>query len=129
MAGIVGSEEVAALARAVGAGHDGAEQRVAVVVPRDFTEPRTLSADRIGRIRKTLSARLQTIANVLSGPLRGHPALTLGEVSEVNAQGLFDGFTRPFLVHGFQCSGQQGWVKLQSPAKAADLFDVWAGEW
>ena len=110
MAGIVEPEELAALARAAGAGNDGAHQRVAVVVPRDFTEPRTLSADRIARIRKTLSARLQTIANALAGPLRGHPTLTLGEVGEVNAQGLFDGFTRPFLVHGFQCSDQQGWI-------------------
>ena len=114
MAGLVDPEEAAALARAAGGGD--APRRVAVVVPRDFTEPRTLSADRIARIRKTLSARLQSIANALAGPLRGHPTLTLGEVGEVNAQGLFDGFVRPFLVHGFPCAGQQGWVVWDTAA-------------
>lgn len=123
MGGLVDPEEAAALANAAGATGDGAQQRVAVVVPRDFTEPRTLSADRIARIRKTLSARMQTIANALAGPLRGHPTLTLGEVGEVNAQGLFDGFVRPFLVHGFQCAGQLGWV-VWDPAAARIASDT-----
>ena len=28
----------------------------------------------------------------------------------MNAHGLFDGFVRPFLVHGFICNDQQGWL-------------------
>lgn len=108
MADNVNPDEAAALSEA--AGGVSSAGRVAVVEPRDFTVPRTLSADRIGRIRKTLSARLQTIANALAGPLRGHPSITLGEVAEMNAHGLFDGFVRPFLVHGFMCNGQQGWL-------------------
>lgn len=108
MAENVNPDEAAALSEAAGGAPSAG--RVSVVTPRDFSVPRTLSADRIGRIRKTLSARLQTIANALAGPLRGHPTMTLGEVAEMNAHGLFDGFVRPFLVHGFTCNGQQGWL-------------------
>ncbi len=117
MSDLVDSEEAAALAAAARPGATpGGEARVSVVAPRDFTEPRTLSADRIARIHKTLSAREQTIANALAGPLRGHPTLTLGEIAEVNAHGLFDGYVRPFLVHGFQCDGSQGWVIWETDA-------------
>ncbi|MEM9382252.1 MAG: FliM/FliN family flagellar motor C-terminal domain-containing protein [Planctomycetota bacterium] len=123
MSAKVSTEEAAALAAAAGATGDDERRRVAVVAPRDFTEPKTLSAERIARICKTLSARLHSIANVLAGPLRGHPTLTLGEVGEVNAHGLFDGFARPFLVHGFQCAGQQGWV-LWDPAAARVASDT-----
>ena len=100
----VDPEERAALAEAAGGAQAAAGPRVAVVTPRDFTEPRTLSADRIARIRKTLSARLQVIANDLAGPMRGHPKLSIGEVAEVNALGLFDELERPFLVYGFPLS-------------------------
>ena len=66
----------------------GDNSRVSVVVPR-LRGPRTLSADRIDRIQKTLSAS-PVHGQPLAGPLRGHPVLTIGEVSGVNAQGLFD---------------------------------------
>ncbi|MDA7650687.1 FliM/FliN family flagellar motor switch protein [bacterium] len=121
---MVEPEEAAALAATMGAEAGGDNSRVSVVVPRDFTEPRTLSADRIDRIHKTLSSRLQVMANMLAGPLRGHPVLTIGEVSEVNAQGLFDGLPSPFLVHGFRSGGQLGWVMWQPEAGrlASDLI-------
>ncbi len=121
---MVEPEEAAALAATMGAETGGENARVSVVVPRDFTEPRTLSADRIDRIHKTLSARLQVMANMLAGPLRGHPVLTIGEVSEVNAQGLFDGLASPFLVHGFRSGGQLGWVMWEPEAGrlASDLI-------
>ncbi len=116
-------EEAAALEAATNGADDGGA-RVAVVSLRDFSEPRTLSADRIARIRKTLSARLGAIANGLAGPLRGHPQLALGEIAEMNAHGLFDGFVRPFLVHGFLCNGQQGWLIWDAAAAriACDLI-------
>lgn len=114
MSSLIDPQEAEALAQAAGA--DEREARVSVVSLRDFSEPRTLSADRIGRIRKLLSARLQAMANALAGPLRGHPSLQLGEVAEMNAHGLFDGFQRPFLVHGFLCNGQQGWLVWDAPA-------------
>lgn len=120
---MVEPEEAAALADAMGTNGEDAASRVTVVVPRDFTEPRTLSADRINRIHKTLSARLQAMANLLAGPLRGHPTLSIGEVSEVNAQGLFDGFERPFLVHGFHSAGQLGWT-IWSPEAARLASDL-----
>ena len=61
---MVDPEEAAALAATMSAEKAGDSSRVSVVVPRDFTEPRTLSADRIDRIQKTLSARLQSMANL-----------------------------------------------------------------
>ena len=125
MAGLADSEEAAAQADAVQGG--GVTPHVSVVTPRDFTEPRTLSADRVARIRKTLAARLQVIANSLAGPLRGHPTLTLGEVAEVNAQGLFDGYVRPFLVHGFLCNGNQGWVIWETDAARIACDTVLSG--
>lgn len=122
MAENVNIDEAAALSEA--AGGDPSAGRVSFVAPRDFSVPRTLSADRIDRIRKTLSARLQTIANALAGPLRGHPTMTLGEVAEMSAHGLFDGFVRPFLVHGFICNGQQGWLIWEAAAAriASDMI-------
>ncbi|MDG1984769.1 MAG: FliM/FliN family flagellar motor C-terminal domain-containing protein [Planctomycetota bacterium] len=121
---MVEPEEAAALAATMNTEEEGAGSRVSVVVPRDFTEPRTLSADRINRIHKTLSARLQAMANLLAGPLRGHPTLSVGEVSEVNAQGLFDDLNSPFLVHGFEAADQLGWVMWTPEAArlASDLI-------
>ena len=116
MSELVEPEEAEALAEAAGATDPHAEARVSVVSLRDFSEPRTLSADRIARIRKTLSARLQTIANALAGPLRGHPTMTLADVAETNAHGLFDGFVKPFLVHGFDVRGNQAWIVWDAPA-------------
>jgi len=121
---MVEPEEAAALAATMNSEDEGRSSRVSVVVPRDFTEPRTLSADRIDRIQKTLSARLQSMANLLAGPLRGHPVLTIGEVSEVNAQGLFDDIGSPFLIHGFHTADQLGWVMWNPDAGriASDLI-------
>ena len=121
---MVEPEEAAALAATMNSEEEGGSSRVSVVVPRDFTEPRTLSADRIDRIQKTLSARLQSMANLLAGPLRGHPVLTIGEVSEVNAQGLFDDIGSPFLIHGFHTADQLGWVMWNPDAGriASDLI-------
>lgn len=119
----VDPEEAAALAAAVTTSDEDPRSRVTVVVPRDFTEPRTLSAERINRIHKTLSSRLQAMANLLAGPLRGHPALSIGEISEVNAQGLFDGFQAPFLVHGFHSNDQLGWV-IWTPEAARLASDL-----
>ena len=121
---MVEPEEAAALAATMNPEKEGDPARVSVVVPRDFTEPRTLSADRIDRIQKTLSARLQSMANLLAGPLRGHPVLTIGEVSEVNAQGLFDDLGSPFLIHGFHTAEQLGWTVWNPEAGrvASDLI-------
>lgn len=125
MSETIDSEEAAALAAA--AQNAGEGSRASVVTPRDFADPRTLSADRIGRIRKTLSSRLQTIANSLAGPLRGNPSLSLGEVAEVNAQGVFDGYIRPFLVHGFQCNGALGWIIWETDAARIACDTVLSG--
>lgn len=120
-------EEAAALAEAAGVADGDPAPRVAVVSLRDFSEPRTLSADRIAHIRKTLSSRIQSISNALAGPLRGHQNLTLGEVSEMNAHGLFDGFVRPFLVYGFDVEGTLGWLIWEADAARIACDTILAG--
>lgn len=127
MSELVDSEEAEALAEAAGATDNPAKARVSVVSLRDFSQPRTLSAERIARIRKTLSARLQTIANALAGPLRGHPMLTLADVAETNAHGLFDGFVSPFLVHGFDAGENQGWIVWDAPAARVACDTILSG--
>lgn len=120
-------DEAIALAEAAGDGGER-QRRAAVVSLRDFSEPRTLSADRIAHIRGSLGSRLQSITNALAGPLRGHPTIALGEVAEMNAHGLFDGYVRPFLVYGFECGGGLGWI-VWSPGAARRAVDrVLSGE-
>ncbi len=126
MSPLLDPDESAALSAAVRTAVG--RSRISVVTPRDFKEPRTLSADRIGRIEKMLSSRLQSIANALAGPLRGHPSLTLGSVCEVNAQGLFDGFVKPFIVHGFECDGYQGWLIWDARAARLACDTVLSGD-
>lgn len=97
------------------------------VTPRDFAHPRTLSKERLRHVSKSLASRLGALANALAGPLRNHHKLQLGEVSEVTAHGLFDGFVKPFAVLGFPCAGRQGWLVWDSAAAAAACDIVLSG--
>lgn len=99
-------------------GSAGRSARSVDVALRDFAHPRTLSKERLRHLSKTLSARLGAIANMLAGPLRNHHKLQLGEVAEVTAHGLFDGFVKPFVVIGFPCAGRLGWLVWDSAAAA-----------
>jgi len=104
-------------------GSAGRPVRSADVALRDFAHPRTLSKERLRHLSKSLAARLGAIANALAGPLRNHHKLQLGEVSEVTAHGLFDGFTKPFVVMGFPCSGRLGWLVWDATA-ATNACDI-----
>lgn len=97
------------------------------VALRDFAHPRTLSTKRLRHLSKSLSARLGTIANNLAGPLRNYHKLQLGEVAEVTAHGLFDGFVKPFIVLGFPCAGRLGWLVWDSNAAATACDIVLSG--
>ncbi len=97
------------------------------VALRDFAHPRTLSKERLRHLSKSLSARLGTIANNLAGPLRNYHKLQLGEVAEVTAYGLFDGFVKPFIVLGFPCEGRLGWLVWDSTSAAAACDIVLSG--
>jgi len=94
----------------------GARSRSLDVTVRDFAHPRTLSKERMRHLSKSLSARLGAIANALAGSLRNHHKLQVGELAEVTAHGLFDGFMKPFIVHGFQCAGRLAWLVWDSAA-------------
>lgn len=97
------------------------------VALRDFAHPRTLSTKRLRHLSKSLSARLGTVANNLAGPLRNYHKLQLGEVAEITAHGLFDGFVKPFIVLGFPCAGRLGWLVWDSNAAATACDIVLSG--
>lgn len=105
----------------------GRPARAVDVALRDFAHPRTLSTKRLRHLSKSLSARLGTIANSLAGPLRNYHKLQLGEVAEVSAHGLFDGFVKPFIVLGFPCQGRLGWLVWDSGSAAAACDIVLSG--
>ena len=117
-------EEMAALREGAGG---PAVSSVTDVMTRDFSHPRTLSKDRLRHLSKSLTARLGALANSLAGPLRNHHKLHMGEVAEVTAHGLFDGFVKPFIVLGFPCAGRQGWLVWDSAAAAAACEIVLSG--
>lgn len=108
---------------ALRSGAGRASVRASEVALRDFAHPRTLSKERLRHLSKSLSARLGAIANVLSGSLRNHHKLQLGEVAEVTAHGLFDGFVKPFIVLGFPCAGRLGWLvwDVDAAVRACDI--------
>jgi flagellar motor switch protein FliM len=97
------------------------------IATRDFSHPRTLSKERLRHLSKTLSARLGSIANSLAGPLRSYHKLQLGEIAEVSAHGLFDGFVKPFIVSGFPCAGRLGWLVWDSASATTACEIVLSG--
>ena len=121
----VDQAELEALRESTGAGEP--VQRPLDVTPRDFAHPRTLSKERLRHVSKSLSARLGALAHDLAGPLRNHHKVQLGEVSEVTAHGLFDGFVKPFVVLGFPCADRQGWLVWESTAAATACEIVLSG--
>lgn len=80
------------------------------VEPRNFAQPRHLSAGRLQTLGRDLRRALDALVPELARVLRGNHELSLGGLSEIDAAGLLKGRTAPFLLHGFQCSGEQGWV-------------------
>ncbi|MCA9000904.1 MAG: FliM/FliN family flagellar motor switch protein [Planctomycetes bacterium] len=121
----ISEDEANALRQAAGAEKDQVQR---LVLERNFSQPRRLSADRLQRISKTVGASLQDISNKLSAPLRSFFKFHVGGVSEVNAIGLFDDMQAPFIVACLDVGGSLGWLVWDETAATATLEQVLAGE-
>ena len=121
----ISEDEAQALRNVAGAPED---QVKSLVLERNFSQPRRLSADRLQRISQTVGASLQDISNTLAAPLRSFFKLQVGSVSEVSAKGLFDVFEAPFIVLCLNIDGALGWLVWDETAATATLEQILAGE-
>lgn len=81
------------------------------VAPRDFGQPMRLSAEARGKAERDVRAALANCEKALERELRARHALELLELSEVNAEGLFQDLDPPFAILCFEVDGQPGWVR------------------
>ena len=101
----------------------GATRRIGEVAPRDFSEPRSLSSERLQQVSGQISSALQGISSSLAGPLRSFHKLTLASLRETNVEHMFDDFKAPFIVHNFTIEDELAWAVWDSTpaAKAVEV--------
>jgi flagellar motor switch protein FliM len=121
----ISEDEAQALRKVAGAAED---QVKSLVLERNFSQPRRLSAERLQRISQTVGASLQDISTKLAAPLRSFFKLHVGSVSEVNANTLFDDMPSPFVVLCLDIDGTIGWLVWEEMAATATLEQILAGE-
>lgn len=101
------------------AGEDRASQPVGEIALRDFHQPRRLSAHRLRKISKKISATFQEICGQLRPLLRQNPKLDFGDINEVNAAEVAEGLDELFVLQCFRCEGELGWLVWDSGFAAA----------
>ncbi len=121
----ISEDEAKALRDVAGAEED---QVKSLVLERNFSQPRRLSAERLQRISQTVGASLQDISTKLAAPLRSFFKFHVGSVSEVNANGLFQDVKSPFMVICLDIEGTLGWLVWEETAATATLEQILAGE-
>ncbi len=84
--------------------------RSEAVSPRDFRQPRRLSAAQQQSIRAALIHRLPEIEADLSPWLRGEVVVDLVDTGEANARDLFEDTEEPLAILTFTVDGVQGWI-------------------
>jgi len=89
------------------------------VRPRDFRQPRRLSAEQLEELRVRVDLDLAQVASVLKPWLRTEQTLTLQTVSEVSFQGLPDSIQGTVCAMQFQADGSVGWVVWETDAALA----------
>jgi flagellar motor switch protein FliM len=87
-----------------------------VVKLRDFRQPRRLSAAQQQSLRLAISQALPAMEGDLSIWLRGECTLSLTDLGEATAVGLFDDFADPLSILTFEVDGAQGWVVWDTDA-------------
>lgn len=80
------------------------------VEPRNFAQPRQLSSDTLQQLRRRVRTALDALVPELARTLRSQHKLSLVGLAEVDACCLGRELPVPFVVHGFQCDGETGWV-------------------
>lgn len=81
-----------------------------VVELRDFRQPRRLSAAQQQSLGLAISQALPAMEGDLSIWLRGECTLSLSDLGEATAVGLFDDFADPLSILTFEVDGSQGWI-------------------
>ncbi len=104
----------------------GGEPRGAVE-PRNFRQPRRLSAARLRGLACTVGAALHETRALIVGPLRGTHKLRLASITEVNALGALEDLEPPFLVYCFDCASQPTWLVWTASAAAATCEQIVSG--
>ncbi len=121
----ISKDEAQALRDVAGATED---QVSSLVLERNFSQPRRLSAERLQRISQVVAASLQDISTKLAAPLRSFFKLHVGSISEVNAHDLFTETKSPFVVVCLDVGGALGWIVWDETAATATLEQILAGE-
>lgn len=106
---------------------DGTTRRIGEIAPRDFSEPRSLSSERLHEVRGQITAALQGISTSLVGPLRSFHKFTLASLRETNVDRMFDDFRPPFIVHNFTIGEDLAWVVWDSAAAAKAVETIVSG--
>jgi flagellar motor switch protein FliM len=101
----VSPEEIEAL---VGGGEEASSQEV--VELRDFRQPRRLSTAQQHTIRTALTQVIPTLEAGLAIWLRTHVTITLQELGEASAVGLFDEFEDPLAIQTCNVGESHGWI-------------------
>ncbi len=84
------------------------------VSPRDFREPKSLSAEQLHQAHGLINSTLQALAAGLAAPLRSFHRVHLASLRELNVEHLFDDYEAPFFVHQFQVEGEHAWAVWDS---------------
>ncbi|HVS18002.1 MAG TPA: FliM/FliN family flagellar motor switch protein [Planctomycetota bacterium] len=113
-------EEAQAILDAVRA-DDGPVPSGSSVAARDFARPLRLSVRDLGEIAKRVAAALPAAEKELGRALRGAHTLTVSELREESAEGLFADVGTAFVVLRFEVEGQPGWLCWDAAGAVAAL--------
>jgi len=113
-------EEAQAILDAVRA-DDGQAPSSASVAARDFGRPLRLSERARADVAKRVAAALPAAEKELGRALRSAHTLTVSELREESAEGLFDDVGPAFVVMRFEVDGQPGWLRWDTAGAVAAL--------
>lgn len=113
-------EEAQAILDAVRA-DDGHAPSGASVAARDFGRPLRLSERTLAEVGKRIAAALPAAEKELGRALRGAHTLSVSELREESAEGLFDDVGPAFVVLRFEVAGQPGWLRWDVAGAVAAL--------
>jgi flagellar motor switch protein FliM len=118
-------EEAQAILDAVRA-DEGDGPTAATVAARDFARPLRLSQRALEDVGKRVAGVLEECGKELSRALRGAHVLSVSQLREESAEGLFDNVGAAFVVLRFEVDGQPGWFTWD-PAGAVAAVEVALG--
>ncbi len=122
MATNVEPEEAAALRGPREARADAAQE----VVQRDFRKPRRFSGSALDDFRHRIEQAIPEIAEALRALFKVPLRISVEDVCEVGAEGLFDDMQKPFALGAFEVASQPGWIRWD-PLAAVQAIEMLLG--